>query len=47
MAAVDKALERAEQAESWLGGRKPPEAPPPPPVNDGAGALDPSAPPTE
>lgn len=35
MAAVDKALERAEQVASWLSGTRP--APPPPPVSAGAG----------
>lgn len=44
MAAVDNALQRAEQAESWISGAKPAEAPAPPPVNEGAGQLDPSDP---
>jgi len=49
MAAVDNALQRAEQAASWLHGQRaappPPPPPPPPPVAAGAGELDPSAPP--
>lgn len=44
MAALDKALERAEQTASWLHGSKT-SAPPPPPVAAGAGELDPSNPP--
>jgi ubiquinone biosynthesis protein COQ9 len=44
MAAVDVALQRAEQAASWLHGQASP-APPPPPVSEGAGELDPSSPP--
>ena len=46
MAAVDKALEQAEQMASWLHGPKPDAAPPPPPpVNPGAGMIDPTDPP--
>jgi ubiquinone biosynthesis protein COQ9 len=45
MAAVDNALQRAEQAASWLHGRRAAPPPPPPPVAAGAGELDPSAPP--
>ncbi len=44
MAAVDAALQRAEQIASWLHGQAP-TAPLPPPVSEGAGELDPSAPP--
>ena len=44
MAAVDAALQRAEQIASWLHGQGS-TAPPPPPVSEGAGELDPSAPP--
>jgi ubiquinone biosynthesis protein COQ9 len=44
MAAVDSALKRAEQVASWLHGQRD-TAPPPPPVSEGAGELDPSAPP--
>jgi hypothetical protein len=41
MAAVDTALQRAEQAESWMSGTKPPEAPsPPPPVDEPTMDLD-------
>jgi ubiquinone biosynthesis protein COQ9 len=43
MAAIDTALQRAEQVASWLHGQRP--APPPPPVASGAGELDPSDPP--
>jgi ubiquinone biosynthesis protein COQ9 len=43
MAAVDNALQRAEQMASWLHGK--PATPPPPPVLAGAGELDPSNPP--
>jgi ubiquinone biosynthesis protein COQ9 len=46
MAAVDTALNRAEQAASWLHGQRP-TPPPPPPVSATAGELDPSAPPAE
>ena len=49
MAAVDKALEQAEQMASWLHRPKPdaatPPPPPPPPVNPGAGMIDPTDPP--
>ena len=47
MAAVDKALEQAEQMASWLHGSKPAAEtpPPPPPVNPGAGMIDPTDPP--
>jgi ubiquinone biosynthesis protein COQ9 len=41
MAAVDTALQRVEQAASWLDGRRAK----PPPVASGAGELDPSDPP--
>lgn len=44
MAAVDTALQRAEQVASWLHGR-PDAPPPPPPVVNGAGELDPAHPP--
>jgi ubiquinone biosynthesis protein COQ9 len=44
MAAVDVALQRAEQIASWLHGQVSPP-PPPPPVSEGAGELDPSSPP--
>ncbi len=44
MAAIDAALQRAEQIASWLHGQGS-TAPPPPPVSEGAGELDPSAPP--
>jgi len=42
MAAIDTALNRAEQMTSWLRGRQMPESPPPPPISSGAGELDPS-----
>ena len=44
MAAVDTALQRAEQVASWLNGQRT-VAEPPPPVSPGAGELDPSNPP--
>jgi ubiquinone biosynthesis protein COQ9 len=44
MAAVDVALQRAEQVASWLHGQAGP-APTSPPVSEGAGELDPSTPP--
>ena len=44
MAALDKALDRAGQAASWLHGKRS-DAPPPPPVASGAGELDPANPP--
>jgi ubiquinone biosynthesis protein COQ9 len=43
MAAIDDALNRAEQVSSWLRGQQP--VPPPPPVSPGAGELDPANPP--
>jgi ubiquinone biosynthesis protein COQ9 len=44
MAAVDAAMQRVEQVASWLDGQSS-AAPPPPAVSEGAGGLDPSAPP--
>jgi ubiquinone biosynthesis protein COQ9 len=44
MAAVDAALQRAEQIASWLHGQGS-TTPQPPPVSEEAGELDPSAPP--
>ena len=44
MAAIDSALNRAEQVASWLHGQQP-APPPPPPVSEAAGELDPSVPP--
>ncbi len=45
MAAIDTALQRAERVASWLHGRRP-DPPPPPPMSEGAGEMDPSAPPS-
>ena len=46
MAAVDSALQRADQLASWLQGRRTPPPPPPPPPSSGAGELDPTHPPS-